>query len=86
MFEKKPDKKSVAMKIQMPDGTVKEVSFEELALSNNLASQALVRLLIKKGVITAEEFMDAMAHGIHSRGKTRGLFALHETTRTTGEG
>jgi ABC-type Fe2+-enterobactin transport system substrate-binding protein len=60
MFEKKPDKKSVAMKIQMPDGTVKEVSFEELSLSNNLASQALVRLLIKKGVITAEEFMDAM--------------------------
>lgn len=60
MFEKKPDQKSVAMKIQMPDGTVKEVSFEELSLSNNLASQALVRLLIKKGVITAEEFMDAM--------------------------
>ena len=54
------DKKKVAMKIQMPDGTVKEVSFEELALSNNLASQAIVRLLIKKGVITGEEFMEAM--------------------------
>jgi ABC-type Fe2+-enterobactin transport system substrate-binding protein len=56
MFEKK----KVAMKIQMPDGNVKEVSFEELALSNNLASQALVRLLIKKGVITGEEFMESM--------------------------
>lgn len=54
------DKKKVAMKIQMPDGAVKEVSYEELALSNNLASQALVRLLIKKGVITGEEFMDSM--------------------------
>jgi len=60
MFEEKPDKKNVAMKIQMPDGTVKEVSFEQLALSNNLASQALVRLLIKKGVITSQEFMDSM--------------------------
>jgi len=57
MFEKK----KVAMTIQMPDGTRKEVSFEELALSNNLGQQTLVRLLIKKGVITAEEFMDAMA-------------------------
>jgi ABC-type Fe2+-enterobactin transport system substrate-binding protein len=57
MFEKK---KQVAMKIQMPDGTVKEVSFTELALSTNLASQALVKLLIKKGVITADEFMDSM--------------------------
>ena len=48
------------MKIQMPDGTTKEVSFEELALSNNLASQALVRLLIKKELITGDEFMEAM--------------------------
>ena len=54
------DKKKVAMKIQMPDGNIKEVSFEELALSNNLASQALVRLLIKKGIITGEEFMESM--------------------------
>ena len=48
------------MKIQMPDGTTKEVSFEELALSTNLASQALVRLLIKKELITGEEFMESM--------------------------
>ena len=48
------------MKIQMPDGTVKEVSFEELSLSNNLASQALVRLLIKKNLITGEEFLESM--------------------------
>ena len=57
MFEKK---KPVAMKIQLPDGTVKEVSFEELALSTNLASQALVKLLIKKGIITGDEFMESM--------------------------
>jgi len=57
MFDKK---KVVAMKIQMPDGTTKEVSFEELALSTNLASQALVRLLIKKGLISGEEFMESM--------------------------
>jgi hypothetical protein len=57
MFEKK---KKVAMTINLPDGSTKEVSFEELALSNNLASQALVRLLIKKNLITGEEFMEAM--------------------------
>ncbi len=57
MFEKKKD---VAMTIQLPDGQTKEVSYQELALSTNLASQALVRLLIKKGIITGEEFMESM--------------------------
>jgi len=49
----------VAMKI-VQDGKVREISFEELALSNNLAQEALVRLLLKKKLIDAKELMDEM--------------------------
>ena len=47
--------------IKMVDGDkVKDVSFEELALSNNLAQEALVRLLIQKNLFEPNELMEMM--------------------------
>ena len=40
------------------DGKERFVSYEELALSNNLAQEALVRLLVKKKIIKADELME----------------------------
>jgi len=54
----KEDKK-IALKIVVGDET-KEVTFEELCLSNNLAQEALVRLLLKKKVIRSEELLKEM--------------------------
>ncbi len=51
--------KKVALKMVI-DGKERDVSFEELALSNNLAQEALVRLLIDKKVIEAKELLDMM--------------------------
>lgn len=42
------------------DGKERNVSFAELTLSNNLAQQALTRLLINKGLITPEELLAMM--------------------------
>jgi len=53
------DEKRVALKIVV-DGQVREVSFEELAVSNNMAQEALVKLLIKKKIIDPKEFMESM--------------------------
>lgn len=44
----------------MIDGKEREVSYEELALSNNLAQEALVRLLVDKGIIDAKDLLDYM--------------------------
>lgn len=41
-------------------GNKREISFGELTLSNNMAQQALTRVLIKKNIITAEELLEAM--------------------------
>lgn len=49
----------VAIKM-MVDGQMRDVSYEELALSNNLAQEALVRLLIDKKVFDAKELLDMM--------------------------
>ena len=43
------------------EGRERNVSFAELTLSNNLAQQALTRLLMNKGIITAEELLEAMS-------------------------
>lgn len=51
--------KRVAIKM-IVDGEVKEVSYEELALSNNLAQEALVRLLIEKNLFEPKELIDLM--------------------------
>jgi hypothetical protein len=42
------------------NGQEREVSYEELALSNNLAQEALVRLLVDKKIIDAGELLDYM--------------------------
>ncbi len=51
--------KDVAMKM-IVDGQERDVTYQELALSNNMAQEALVRLLIEKKLITAEELLDMM--------------------------
>jgi hypothetical protein len=51
--------KKVAIKIVI-DGKVREISFEELALSNNLAQEALVRLLVQKKIIDPKDLMQTM--------------------------
>jgi hypothetical protein len=48
--------KKVALRMII-DGKEREVSYEELALSNNLSQEALVRLLIDKGVFKPEELL-----------------------------
>lgn len=47
----------IALKMVV-DGKERDVTFEELALSNNLAQEALVRLLIDKKLMTARELLD----------------------------
>ncbi len=54
----KEDKK-IALKIVVGD-KIKEVTFEELCLSNNLAQEALVRLLLKKKIFKSEEILKEM--------------------------
>jgi hypothetical protein len=40
------------------DGKERLISYEELALSNNLAQEALVRLLVRKKIIKPEELLE----------------------------
>ncbi len=49
----------VALKMVI-DGKERDVSYEELALSNNLAQEALVRLLIEKKMFVPKELMEMM--------------------------
>jgi hypothetical protein len=53
------DEKKVAIKMVV-DGKERDVSFEELALSNNLAQESLVRLLIEKKLFKPQELLDMM--------------------------
>ena len=53
------EKRNVAIKMVV-DGKERDVSFEELALSNNLAQEALVRLLIEKGMFKPNELLEMM--------------------------
>ncbi len=48
--------KKYALKMVI-EGKEREVSYEELALSNNLSQEALVRLLIEKGIFTPDEML-----------------------------
>lgn len=52
-------KKNVAIKMVI-NGVERDVSFEELALSNNLAQESLVRLLIEKGLFKPKELLEIM--------------------------
>ena len=51
--------KKFALKMVI-NGKERDVTYEELALSNNLAQEALVRLLIDKKLFKPEELMDMM--------------------------
>ncbi len=50
-------KPNVAMKVVV-DGNERSITFEELTLSNNLAQEALVSLLIRKKIIEGKELLD----------------------------
>ncbi|TET65850.1 MAG: hypothetical protein E3J45_07585 [Candidatus Zixiibacteriota bacterium] len=47
------------LKVVMGD-TVREVSYEELVLSTNLAQETLVRLLVEKKIIDPKEFWELL--------------------------
>lgn len=51
--------KRVALKILIGDKQ-KDITFEELCLSNNLAQEALVRLLMKKKIFKSQELLKEM--------------------------
>ncbi len=51
--------KRVALRVIMGDKE-REVTYEELCLSNNLAQEALVRLLVRKKVFKPEELVKEM--------------------------
>lgn len=61
--------KKVALKIYY-EGKCKEVTFEELCLSNNLAQEALVTLLVKKKIIEPKELLQQMESIRKERYKT----------------
>jgi len=60
MDDTKKEKKPAAMVIQLPDGSERTISFDELTLSNNLAIEAIVRILSKKGILTPEDFVNEL--------------------------
>jgi hypothetical protein len=49
----------VALKIQIGDQT-RDVTFDELTLSNNLGLEAMVKVLVDKGVFKPEELQEEM--------------------------
>lgn len=51
--------KNIAIKMII-NGEVRDVTYEELALSNNLAQEALVRLLIDKKVFKPDELLNML--------------------------
>lgn len=53
------EEKKVALKM-IVGGEEREISYEELALSNNLAQEALVRLLIQKKLFDPKELLEMM--------------------------
>lgn len=42
------------------NGETRDITFDELVLSNNLAQESLVRLLVEKGMISPQELLDMM--------------------------
>jgi len=53
------DDKRIALKMVV-DGKEKDITFEELVLSNNLAQEALVRVLLEKKLFEPKELLDMM--------------------------
>lgn len=65
------EKTNVAMKV-MIEGKEHIITFEELTLSNNLAQEALVSLLIKKQLIDGNELLDEITRIRKERYRTEG--------------
>ncbi len=65
------DKSNIAMKV-MIEGREHAITFDELTLSNNLAQEALVSLLIKKKLIEGQELLDEIARIRKERYRTEG--------------
>ncbi len=63
------NKKRPALIISV-DGKEREVTFEELTLSNNLTLEVMMRLLIDKNLIDADEFMTKLQELKNERFKT----------------
>ncbi|MCH9031573.1 MAG: hypothetical protein IIB00_04865 [candidate division Zixibacteria bacterium] len=59
MTDDKADKSRVALTIQAGDQT-RDVTYDELVLSNNLSQEALARLLIEKKIFEPKELLDMM--------------------------
>ncbi len=55
----KPDPKDIAMHV-IVEGKARSVTYQELTLSNNLAQESLVRLLVKKKLINPKELLQEM--------------------------
>ncbi len=53
------DEKKIALKI-VTGGQEKEVTFDELTLANNLSQEALVRVLVKKNLVTPQELLEEL--------------------------
>jgi hypothetical protein len=53
------EEKKVALKLII-EGKEKEVTFDELTLANNISQEALVRLMIKKNLVTSEELLQEL--------------------------
>ncbi len=59
MFWKKKDQTKVALTV-VADGKSRPVTYEELALSNNLSQEALVRLMVEKKLIDPQDLLTMM--------------------------
>ena len=53
------ENKRVALKVTI-DGQERDVSFDELTLSNNLALESLLRVLARKKVVDSKELLEEM--------------------------
>ncbi|OGC76409.1 MAG: hypothetical protein A2Z27_02130 [candidate division Zixibacteria bacterium RBG_16_50_21] len=53
------EEKKIALKI-VTGGQEKEVTYDELTLANNLAQEALVRVLVRKNVVSAQELLEEL--------------------------
>ena len=65
------EKKKYAIKL-VAGNQVKEVTYEELALSVNMAQEALVRVLIEKKIISPDDFLKALRDVKEERYRTEG--------------
>ena len=53
------EEKKIALKI-VTGGQEKKVTYDELTLANNLAQEALVRVLVRKNIVTAQELLEEL--------------------------